>query len=764
MAKKLSIILLLIYSLSPATGWTEGRHIAIIIDTSGSMSGSDKPRYTVQLSQIISELVDKDDKLDIIHLGGSTCSAGPSSSLVLPLNQADRNGFKQQLDQMITYSGGNDFAAPIRTAIQLLSYDRNKQRMLLIIADSGGLDCDESWDELTKLHDSGAIVAAINIGSNAGAFDTSPAFDFTTAALDSEKLVAAVAQIYQKFLGAKQVQTGVVQQSIEIQIAPFVTEAFLVIAADGTVNALQQMTGNPPAKHIALNHSKGQTTGQDGRTRHYQIARLESPASGHWRFKVPGLSDKAGWMLIQDSAISVRFISPPVIAKGRITPIEIELYDKKTGQRITDPSRLTGLDLQLNIEGQKVRFNDDGIEGDRKPRDGILTGQVTFNKIGKQQITAHLQSDFLDRKISLKTEIIETAWKLEITSPSKAEISSPVTLSVRLHPIGRLSDLTPPKHIEVITGDVPVILRDNGDVYSGTWTPFDLGKRQLHYIPIGGTRSAPIDAEIEIIGSLKFGKPVPIDLGQLRSHATKLGIFDLSTAEIKGHFQVQISTDYAISGTALEIDTGEGWIDLDNQPVKLQLNQGDNLIWPLRLRTGRCPAGSPANEKFKLIVESLDKTQRSEIILSVEIFEEPWLTCWWPVIAIVIGGLFLMFVIYGIISPTRFSPRLGVVLSPEEDINEGFFHPIRAQRGTGSGFYRDARVYICQDFRLSNKPSGALARLRAHDHIQPVGGNTLSRQTADGKWENLPPEETKARFGVVYKDEMGTLFFEIRNG
>lgn len=134
-------------------------------------------------------------------------------------------------------------------------------------------------------------------------------------------------------------------------------------------------------------------------------------------------------MLIQDTAISVRFISPPVIAKGTITPIEIELYDKKTGQRITEPSRLTGLDLQLNIEGQKVRFNDDGIEGDRKPHDGILTSQVTFNKIGKQQITAHLQSDFLDRKISLKTEIID---------------------------------------------------------YSGTWTPFDLGKRQLHYIPVGG--------------------------------------------------------------------------------------------------------------------------------------------------------------------------------------------------------------------------------------------------------------------------------------
>ena len=50
------LCIVLLCFLSP-TSHAKGRHIAIIIDTSGSMSSSDKPRYTVQLSQIISELL-----------------------------------------------------------------------------------------------------------------------------------------------------------------------------------------------------------------------------------------------------------------------------------------------------------------------------------------------------------------------------------------------------------------------------------------------------------------------------------------------------------------------------------------------------------------------------------------------------------------------------------------------------------------------------------------------------------------------------------
>jgi hypothetical protein len=99
-------------------------------------------------------------------------------------------------------------------------------------------------------------------------------------------------------------------------------------------------------------------------------------------------------------------------------------------------------------------------------------------------------------------------------------------------------------------------------------------------------------------------------------------------------------------------------------------------------------------------------------------------------------------------------------------MGEGFFHPIRGQRGSRSGFYRDARIWISHDFRLTGRPHGAVARLRA-DHkmvrIQPAPGAALWRQNADGVWEQIPPGESTARFGDVYRNDAGTLFFELRN-
>jgi hypothetical protein len=70
-------------------------------------------------------------------------------------------------------------------------------------------------------------------------------------------------------------------------------------------------------------------------------------------------------------------------------------------------------------------------------------------------------------------------------------------------------------------------------------------------------------------------------------------------------------------------------------------------------------------------------------------------------------------------------------------------------------------------FELPANREAQIARLRAYGkkaYILPVGGNALYRQTIDGEWENVHSEETVVRSGILYKDSLGTLFFEIRNG
>lgn len=760
----------------------DGRHVAIILDTSSSMDSNDQPRYTVQLSQVISDLLSDGDELNVIRmLDDSSCSAGPSSSLVVTLDPTDRDGFKRRLDAEIQYTTGTHFAGAIRTAAGLLPADPTKQRMLLFIADSGGLGGCESelTDELLRLKKTGVTIAAINLGSSGGAFDSNPAFDFTTAALDAQGLIEAVAQVYQRFLGSKKVQTGRVQGPIQVEIAPFVDEAFLVVAADGALPAIEQGNGNPRAGAVDLNHrGGGRTPGLDRRTRVYRIVRLERPAAGRWTFTVPGLGDTAGWMLLQDSSVGLRLVSSPEIPKGMSVPLEVELYDQKSGQRITDPSLLPGLRITMDVEGQPVTFRDDGTNGDRQAGDGIFTAAPTFRQVGPQQLPIHLESDLLDRTVTIDARVIEAAWTLTVKTPPRAPVDKPVRLAIELRPIGSVADLKPPQKIDALTGGAAVELRDDGAqgdqsagdrVYSRLWTPTEVGTLDVDYHPVGGSLAPKAAAPLQVLGHIDLGKPAPVRLGEVHSRSEVADRLDLGTAKVRGEFDVKVSSSFALDRTALEIDLGNGWVPLGKEPQVLRLAEAGPRTWPVRLRAGECPEGSPAGRSFEITLGTVaadGRTLSAVVPLQVTVVADPWLHCWWPVIAAGLGLLLAGVIVYGYWSPSRFPARLGVVLSPEEDITEGFFHPIRAQRGSRSGFYRDARIYILQDFRLSRHSRSALARLRADAklvRLQPAHGSAVWRQNAEGVWEQLPPGESTARFGDLYRNDTGTLFFQIRN-
>lgn len=787
MKRRLRIVGLLLAGLGaicPAAGRAEGRHLAVIVDTSGSMSSNDRPRYTMQLSKILSDLLDEDDELTIVRmLDNASCSAGVSSALALRLDPKNRDAFKAALDAHTQTNTGTYYAAAIRTAVDVLTFDESKKRMLLMLADSGGLgSCSaELTRVLQTLRDSGATVAAINIGLTAGAFDNNPAINFTTAARNSQELVEAVGLVYQRFLGAKRVQTGEVGGAVEVEVPPYVREAFLVVAADGPMLALEQELGNPKADGADLNfRGGGESLGRDNRRRTYRIARLLRPQAGRWSFKALGLADRAGWMLLFDSAVAVRMISPPTVAQGVATPLEFEVIDEITGRRITDFTAIPDLDLTFDVGGQKVELRDDGSGGDRQAGDGILTGEVTFDSPGREKIPVRLESDLLDRTFTIETEVVEASWVTDVKTPPRAEVSTPVDLRVELRPLGDPSRLTPPEKIEVLTGGPVVELNDAGrdgdeaagdGVFSGTWTPEAMGTIHLDYVPQGGTGAMRTTVPLEVIGSLRFGPVRPVDLGKGGRTSELTGQLDLSSATVRGTYEVTVTSDFEVARTVLEVDRGHGWESLDEEGVALRMAENGALSWPLRLRIGTCPGSHSSGESFAIRVagrDAEDRTIETVVPLAVEVVPDPWLVCWWPVIASILGLALAGFVIYGYWSPSRFSPRLGVVLSPEENLEEeGFFHPIRAQRGSGAGFFRDARIFLTSDFRLSSRSAGALARLRARGKqvkIEPLDGASLWRQTADGDWERLPQAESTARFGTTYKNDLGSLFFAVRNG
>lgn len=760
---------------APAALAAAGRHLVIIVDTSGSMQTNDRQRYTMQLSQVLSDLLDNGDELSVIRMPGglfSFCSASASSSLVLPLDQADRAGFKRQLDGWLQFNTGTWFAAPIRTAISLLPRDADVPRMLLVIADSGGLGSCEGvlTQELLDLKRSGVTIAAINLGG-AGAFDSNPAFDFTTGTRDAQELIEAVALVYQRFLGAKKVQTGRVQGEISVEIAPYVDEAFLVVAADGPIGSLEQVGGNPGAAAVDLNHrGGGATMGLDGVLRGYRIVRLDRPGAGRWRFRAANAGEDAGWMLLQDSAVGVRAVSSPTVPRGLEAPIEVELFDQRTGRRIADTSKLPGLQVDAEVDGRKLTFHDDGKGGDRAANDGILTATTTFDKAGDSAIGIHLQSEFLDRRAQSVVKVIDASWRLEVRTPKRAEVDRPLDLAVALQPIGSPAALRAPERVDASAGGAVVALRGDGNgVFTGRWTPSRMGTLDLQYAAVGGSPAAGVRAPLEVFGRLRFGPSIPVRFGRLTSKSERQGQLDLTTADVRGAFNIQVSTTFKHDRSALEIDLGNGWVALNEKEQTLHLADGSRRTWPLRLRVGECPQGNPAGRSFDLVLAGTGvdgHPVRATVPVSAEIVADTMLRCWWPAIALGLGLVASGIVIHGFWFPSRFAPRLGVVLSPEEDVNEGFFHPIRAQRGSGSGFYRDARVYICQDFRVAGRPHNAVARLRADRklvRIEPASGAAVWRRNSDGVWEQIPPAESTARFGDLYRNDSGSIFFELRN-
>lgn len=779
--------LALIAVLVPVTASAAGREVTIIIDTSGSMEQSDRSRYTAQLAKIVADLLDPDDRLTVIRMPGSeSCADGPDPSLVLRLDPADRAGFKRAVDAFVSTTGGTYFSAPIRTAVQIVTLDGAKSRLLLMLADSGGLGLCTTplTGELRRLRESGATVAAINLGASGGAFDGNPGLSFTTGAPDVESLARAVALVYQRFIGARRVQTGALSSSIAVDVPAHVRSAFLVVAADGPIAAIDARAGNPGAEAIDTNYrGGGETRGLDGRNRGYRIVQLRRPRQGRWTFVPRGLSAGGGWMLVLDYAVGFRLQSSDTFVAGAPGLVELQVYDEDTGATL-DPASLPGLDVGLEANGRVQRLNDSGLDGDRAPGDGTYSTALTFETPGSYPVRATVRSGDIERTIMLTAAVTDAPWIIRAVTPAQIEAGRPVIVSARLEPTGaaaRASAARPGAvHASMASDDGAsdeLTLRDDGTagdqaagdgVYSARWQTATVGRRTVAYRAAGGSPAAPARADLDVLGRIEFGGAGPVAFGTLHGGSEAGGEIDLSSATVFGRFDVRASTSLARSGVALEVDLGSGWQRLDDEPVAIVLDEHGRRRWPLRIRVGDCPEGVLPSEYHELVFEvttAAGRPARMAVPLAVVIVPDPWLHCWWPVL--VMGFLLLSGAImtHGYWSPYRFPRGASVVISDVEDMDEGFAHPIRAEHGTGVGFYRDAAVYLCSDYRLRGRPVNAIARLRAGRrqlHVRPESGRSLYRYTSEGKWERLPDAESLVRPGMICRTEEADLFFEVR--
>jgi hypothetical protein len=318
---------------------------------------------------------------------------------------------------------------------------------------------------------------------------------------------------------------------------------------------------------------------------------------------------------------------------------------------------------------------------------------------------------------------------------------------------------------------------ENGDavagdgVYSGRWNPPSVGVQKLFFTSSGGGAAASADREVEAVGSIEFAPAPPCALGMLRGRTEGKTSLDLSASRVHGFVDVELRSASSLAGIAFEIDPGTGWQTVGAAPLRLRVSDGEPRVWPVRVRAGNCPSAVTAGDRgiqpFELTATDANgKPVRLEIPVQMEIVADPWLHCWWPFIGAGTGVLLVLFLLHGFLSASRFTARSGIVISTEEDIDsEGFFYPFRGQPGSRSGFYRDAVLYLGQDYRVSRSRSNSLVRIRASGRnvrLRPSGA-AVYQLTTDGDWQEMAHEETIARNGVRYRNDGGSLYFEFRN-
>lgn len=782
MNAKIAVSALLLATLLPAIAAAgTPRKFAILIDTSGSMGDNDRPRYAVMLARIVGDLLEDTDAFTVIGMPQSeSCGDGADLSLTARLDPADRTNFKNNLDSFLTYRTGTHFARSIRTARDVLGLSPEEPRMLLIIADSGGLNCErELLPELESLHDSGAIVAAINLDKAQGAFENKRgAFTFTSNVREPEQLVEAVAGIYQKFLGSNKIRKGSVGSDIEVEIDPFVRTAFLVVVAEGKVEDLEN-SSSLTAGALDLNYRGGASTpGLDNITRDYRIVKLTRPAPGQWSFRARQVSKPAAWVLIQESSIAIRVQASGSFVKGVKSPFEITLYDQDTGAKIDDPQVLATVEAQVVAAGVTHKLRDDGTDGDAKPSDGVFSAPIQIDAAGKTDLKVRVQTGGLDTEVTVPIDVINASWRIVPEFPARTEVDEEVTLTARLEAVGALAPTADRAPARIISTDdgAPLVFVDDGTdgdakkgdhIYSARWRPGAIGERTLALEAQGGAETAQAAARIDVVGVLELGPAKPITFAPAGSRSIVSAALDLSEAKIKGRYALTLRSDVDLFGASLEVQNEGAWVSLSGRTATIELSSGGQKTWPLRLRVGSCPSACTPQTPWLLEISSAGVAQTLSIPVAITVQADPWIVCWWPAVVATVTGMLVAFIVFGYVLPSRFSGRLGVQISTESDMNEGFFHPIKAQRGTGVRFYRDAICYVCSDYRLDGSAKNAIAKLRANGRltkISAVDGTTLWRLRTDGEWEKLPPGELSLSAATVCRNDESNLYFELRTG
>lgn len=260
------------------------------------------------------------------------------------------------------------------------------------------------------------------------------------------------------------------------------------------------------------------------------------------------------------------------------------------------------------------------------------------------------------------------------------------------------------------------------DVHVGEWLPLSL-RVQPTVVDFGAWRGGRVPSQ----------RCVTLDLsGSQNAHAVPLEAMGAQLPE----------------GTALRAPT----------PLRLE---GDTAQVCLEVRG--CCRNLTAPPGAQLVLRGRDPHYHDGAVslpIRFRIEPTPFLVCWWHVLAALAGGLFLIFVVTGLVKPRDFDREEVIRLAKtEQGLARADARRLRDLPGGRRGFYRHARVAFDGNGNAVSRPRGAALVLQAQrgDPLLTARQTIEARDPRTRKW--LPREPGAIRRGVAYRS--GDFYFRL---
>lgn len=642
-----------------------------------------------------------------------------------------------------------------------------EQAVALSPPDSG---CPDPGDQLRALDEAGVGLYSVAFGDAGSPFDGNRLMDQSFRVGDPAELASVAASVARR-LGRTRIEHGAGRGELLIEVPQQTGMIWLLVTADADLSALAAASGNPGAESVDLDIAAGVTRGvDDGDGSWYRVIRLLEPQAGRWRFTLGNDALALGWLMERRTLLDARLASTPELRIGQDAALTLELIDPETGRPPDDPQRLRETQVQVRLGDAPIPLEDAGA--------GRYGLHIRPERGGELVLNVLLNGDGMERQLRIPLQVATARWRFTTELPASHPVDRPLLIKGRLSAI---DDNAPPAPEMILAdaGDQRLRLRDDGrdgdrmaddGVYSASWTPVHVGPVALAFSEQDGTPLRTADTQVDIIGWVRLRGPDRLELGTLESNGSGESALDLSASDIHGELVLSVGAELAAGGLRLEIEAAPGqWRPLSADTASTITLSPHQTQWSIRLIAARCPPRLDTEQAglLRLHAGGTDASGHSLVVaLMASTKPLPWLVCIWPYLLAGALTILALIIAWGIISPARFPRTLGIVLSPEEDLDEGFFQLIRARKGTGSGFYRDARACIGSDFRIGGRKAGALFCLiagRPRPRIQCLGGQSILRRTAEDEWEPIGGAEQFVSMGTLYRNESATLFFTLRN-